>query len=174
MDMSSWPVQGHCFNMKECEGNTSIDEVEFHKMQMWIQIYDLSLEMYNKENTSNIGNSIGRCILVEDDNIAKQRIFIKVKLEVDVTEPLVGCFGQTSKQGEEKWATIKYERLSDECYGCENLGHTSLNCSEMLAMQEIRPKFPRYDPWLAGTIRESKAGGTIQEGRETKNHPDVT
>lgn len=32
MDMSSWSVQGYCLNMKECEGNTSIDEVEFHKI----------------------------------------------------------------------------------------------------------------------------------------------
>lgn len=117
LDMSPWSVQGHSLNLKDCEGNTSLDEVDFHMMQMWIQVCGLSLEMHNRENATNIANSIGRCIMVEEEIIERQRIFMRVKVEIDVNVPLMEGFWWTTKSGEEKWATIKYERLSDICYG---------------------------------------------------------
>lgn len=51
--------------------------------------------------------------------------------------------------GREKWATIKYERLSDFYYGCGRLGHTSQHCGEEVVISELNPGFPCYDPWLS-------------------------
>lgn len=151
MDMSPWSVQGHCLNLKQCKENISIGEAQLHRMQMWIQIYGLRLKMHNRENAYNIGNSIGKCISVEKEGIARRMTFLRLLIEKDVTTPLTHGFCWTSKPGEEKWTTIKYERLSDVCYGCGMLGHTSLNLCETVAMSEIRPKFPMFGLWLAGS-----------------------
>lgn len=97
MDISPWSVQGHFLSLKECRGDISIEEIEFNKMHMWVQVYGLSLEMHNKENARNIGNSTGRCIAAEEDSGAKHRLFMRVKLEVDVSKPLVEGFWWTTR-----------------------------------------------------------------------------
>lgn len=34
MDMSSWSIQDQCLNLKECNVETSLDEIEFDVMHM--------------------------------------------------------------------------------------------------------------------------------------------
>lgn len=49
------------------------------------------------------------------------------------------------------WASIKYEHLSDFCYRCGKLGHTSHNCMDEVVKSEVKPGFPLYGPWLCRT-----------------------
>lgn len=72
MDLSLWSVQGHCLNLKECKVETSLEEINFDVMHIWIQIYDLNMDMYNAENAYQIGNSVGKCIDVESDHLMQQ------------------------------------------------------------------------------------------------------
>lgn len=92
LDMSPWSVHGHCLSLKESVGEARIEEVDFYKMQMWVQVFGLSLDMHNKDNARNIGNSIGLCLGVEDDSVARHRPFMRVKLEIDVSKPLAEGF----------------------------------------------------------------------------------
>lgn len=73
LDMSPWSVHGQSLNLKECRSNICIEEIEFHVMQMWIQVYGLSLDMHNPDNAVQIANSLGRCKGVETLNTMKQR-----------------------------------------------------------------------------------------------------
>lgn len=74
-----------------------------------------------------------------------------MKIEIDVDLLLMDGFWWTNPEGQGRWATIKYERLSDVCYGCGRMGHTSQHCVADIAMSDIRPGFPRYGPWIVGT-----------------------
>lgn len=49
MDLTLWSVQGHLLNLKTCKANMCLEEIDFSTLQIWIQIYGLSLDMYNKE-----------------------------------------------------------------------------------------------------------------------------
>lgn len=92
MDMSPWYVQGHCLNLIDCNELSSLEEVEFGKLQLWVQIFGLSLDMHNRDNAMNIGNSIGKCISVEEDWVVRNRPFLRVKIELDVMVPLSDGF----------------------------------------------------------------------------------
>lgn len=120
-------------------------------MQIWIQIYVLSLHMYNTENAHRIGNKVGRCISVESENTMNQRSFLRLKIEIDAEKTLMARFWWSNSMRLEKWAMIKYERLSDFRYGYKMLGHTSQQCEEEVALSEMKPGFPRYGPWLFRT-----------------------
>lgn len=164
MDMSPWSVQGHCLNLIASSEFGSLEEEAFGKLQLWIQIFGLSLDMHNSENGMNIENSIGKCISVEEDRIARNRTFMRLKVELDVMVPLTEGFWWTDKSGEEKWANVKYERLSDVCYGCGRIGHASANCREGVTMSETQPDAPRFGPWMTATrprghVRTFKIGG---------------
>lgn len=80
----------------------------------------------------------------------KQRPYLRVQVEVDVSAPITAGFWWVTYKGEYKWASVKYELLSDLCYGCRRLGHTSPNCNAEVAMSELTLEEPLYGPWLLG------------------------
>lgn len=65
-----------------------IEDIEFKTMQMWIQIYGLSLDMINEQNAQRIENSLDRCISAESALIMKQRSYLRLKVDISVKEPL--------------------------------------------------------------------------------------
>lgn len=76
--------------------------MKFDKLVIWIQVHGLSLDVSNAENACQIGNNVGRCLLVESDQVAKQRSYLKIKIEINVSEPLQVGFRWTNDKGQEK------------------------------------------------------------------------
>lgn len=128
-----------------------IEDIDFNIMQMWIQVYWLNMDMYNPQNAKYIGDSLGRCVGIEIANTMTQQSFLRVKVEIDVTKLMCDRFQWTNTVGQEKWATVRYGRLSDFCYGCDRLGHTSQACNEEIAKSERKTEFPKYGLWLVGS-----------------------
>lgn len=128
-----------------------LSEVEFTKVNFWVQVHDLGYEKFSPENARRVGDKIGKCIDVESNETLTGRSFLRIKVEVEVQKPLMAGFWWKNSQGAEKWATIKYERLSDFCYGCGTLGHTTQTCKEEVARAEQNTIAPAYGPWLIGT-----------------------
>lgn len=126
LELSPSSVHGHCQNLKLCPTHMSVEEIDFSRVQMWAQVHSLSLEMFNPQNANSIGDSIGRCLRVEEAQIMHQRTFLRLQVEIDMAEPLVPGFRWVDSRGQDKWASIKYERLTDLCYGCGRIGHTSI------------------------------------------------
>lgn len=56
LDQSLWSVHGNFLNLTTCKSNSFMEEMDFNTMQIWIQVYGLSMDMYNKENAYRIGN----------------------------------------------------------------------------------------------------------------------
>lgn len=146
LDMAPWSVHDLSLNLKECRSNIRIEEIEFHIMQLWVQVYGLSFDMHNPDNAVQIADSIGRCRGVEPLNTMKQRSFLRVRVDVDVSKPLSEGFWWTDASGQEKWATLKYDRLSEFCYGCGKLGHTSQTCNEEIQVSVRNPQLPKFGP----------------------------
>lgn len=142
LDLSPWSVQGHCLNLKVCRVDGCLEEMNFNLMQIWIQIYGQSLDMYN--------TNIGRCISVESEEAMHQRSLLRLKIEINGEVPLMTGFWWANSVGQYKWATIKYETLSGFCYECGMLENTSQHCGEEVVMSELKPGYPRYSAWLFG------------------------
>lgn len=67
LDMSHWAIHGHCLNLKLWLQNQSLDEAEFRKIQMWVQVHGLSGEMLNSDNASEIADRIGKGLTIEKE-----------------------------------------------------------------------------------------------------------
>lgn len=101
---------------------------------------------------------------------------MRIKTKVNACSPLLPGFWWTNAKGEEKCDSIKFERLSDFCYGCGKLGHTSQFYHSEIVMSEINTNSPMSGPWLTGVRpRRSVAwhqlgGGNVNQLKKRDNN----
>lgn len=184
VDLSPWSIHGNCLNVKLCPEDVAVTNIDFSKLQTWVQVHGLSLEMMNETNANSIANSLGRCIRIEENQIMQHRTFLRLLVEVDTAEPLMPGFNWVNSRGQGKWASIRYERLTDICYGCGRIGHASSVCTEQVVTDDQGS--PLYGPWNSGTRPVNVGGGSrpipnrdpgrrswkdIMMGRQSSDHP---
>lgn len=99
LELSPWSIHGHCLNLKFCLAHKSDDEIDFGRVQMWVQIHGLSLEMFNKQNAQCIGDSIGQCLRTEDVQTMHLRTFLRVQVDVDISMPLMSGSNGWTREG---------------------------------------------------------------------------
>lgn len=146
--MSLWAVHDHCLNLKVCQQNQCATEVDFRLIQMWVQVHGLNLEMLNSDNAVQVANIIGKCLGINSEKDMQKKGYIMMKTEVVVDIPMRVGFWSTNDRGVERWAQIKYERLSTLCYGCGSLGHTTQACNREITLSKVKPSMPMYEPWM--------------------------
>lgn len=149
VDMSPWAVHGHCLNLRLWHTNQTLDDVLFKRMQLWTQVHGMSADMLNMENASNIASRIGECLATDKENEMQVRGYIRMKVDIDVSTPVCPGFWWTNDRGVDKWAQVRYERLSDFCFGCGRLGHSAQSCNLDIVPSEGNGRLPMYGPWLS-------------------------
>lgn len=75
------------------EGMT-VSEVDFSTCSKWVQIHGLPMEKMTRANAEIIGKRFGRLLALEtaSDNFLLSRSFLRVRVEVNITQPLVKDF----------------------------------------------------------------------------------
>lgn len=99
MDLSPWSVNGHCYNLRLCQASMCVEDLDFTKVVMWVQVQGMSLDMLNAQNAECIGSNIGRCISVETEQTMKQKTFFRLQLEIDTSIPLMEGFWWVNSRG---------------------------------------------------------------------------
>lgn len=105
--------------------------------------------MLNIDNGKQISESVGKGLSFENERDMQMRGYIRFKAELAVSDPISPGFWWTNDCGEEKWEHLKYERLSDLCYGCGRLGHTSQMCNLEIATSEVNGRLSMYGSWIS-------------------------
>lgn len=125
-------------------------EIPFAHCLFWIQIQGVPLEGISKDNAMKIGSKIGKVFTVEDPIVEKRitRGFMRVKVLIDITKPLVTGFWDPRKDFPKVWVMLLYEKLQDYCYNCGYIGHNQKDCKEEKDMSLIGKNVPRYGPGL--------------------------
>lgn len=111
-----------------------------------MQVHGLILELLNLENDGSVASLIGSCIGMDPEIEMQKRGYIRMKVEIDTEEPLRAGFWWTDEAGTERWEQVRYERLSDLCYGCGRLCHTTQACSREITLSEVSCNRPMYGP----------------------------
>ncbi|PWA49962.1 hypothetical protein CTI12_AA455450 [Artemisia annua] len=128
---SPWSVMGYYVAFAPWDSNKTLNELEFNRGEFWIQVHDLPLGMLSSEYATELANSLGKLIELDcvDEGPQTDRDFLRFRVEIDITKPLVPGFFISRSGGKESWVTFKYERLSDFCYRCGCLGHGRESCT---------------------------------------------
>lgn len=127
LDNGPWSVMKCCFAVKRWPPAKAIEEVDMDLVPHWVQIRGIPLNLSHEENMIKLGEKAGA--VMEYENPAKVKGFLRVRVEVDTNQPLVAGFWIPRPDGSETWVEYQYERLADFCYICGRIGHCMDACN---------------------------------------------
>ncbi|KAJ1381881.1 Zinc knuckle CX2CX4HX4C [Sesbania bispinosa] len=115
-------------NLKRWERDTKIENLDFSKVPINIQLWGLPAHC----KTSKMGRKLGACMgEVTSSGIfeVKERgSFIKLQVVIDCTKPLKPRIHAGSCRDGVFWVEFQYEKLPQFCYSCRLIGHSEEYC----------------------------------------------
>ncbi|KAM2019755.1 hypothetical protein ACFX1T_022514 [Malus domestica] len=137
-----WAVMKKFFSVKRWSQDLALEEIQWELVPFWVQIRGVPLCLSTSSNITRLATAIGQVEEVEDPSMA--RGFLRAKVFVDTTKPLItGCW-LPRKQKQDTWIEFSYERLQDFCYRCGRIGHMNTDCS----FEQHRGGGNGYGDWL--------------------------
>ena len=105
-------------------------DMKFNMVTFWVQVYDILVHFRTRAVAEKICGAIGMVnkpigdMDVEGDGDG----FIRVRVTVDISQPL--CRGRviSLENGKELCVSFKCQRLSNLCYWCGSLTHDDRDC----------------------------------------------
>ncbi|KAF7146847.1 hypothetical protein RHSIM_Rhsim03G0009600 [Rhododendron simsii] len=147
-----WSVMNNLLVLTPLKDGTVVEQMDFSKCHFWVQIHGLPIEKMSRTNAEIIGRRFGRLLAIETspDNILLARSFLRVKVEINIDQPLPKGFWIRRKKPESKdlWISYKYEKLQDFCYACGRIGHESRGC-RFVTREEVDEAEIRVENLLA-------------------------
>lgn len=106
-----WTLNGSQLIIKRWEHDQAINEISFIESTFILQIHGLPPVFVHEEKAKKIETNIGR---IHQETLNKKCVvenrFLRLKIEMEVIKPILACFFQERKYGEDRWIQFKYER----------------------------------------------------------------
>ena len=111
-----WTFDKHLVVIQRYEKNTPLQDIRFNKTSLWVQVFDIPIRYMSKEVAEDICRSLGEVCSLETHPTEVGGCCVRVRVKVDVTQPL--CRGRlvNLEEGDRVWVSFKYERLPIICY----------------------------------------------------------
>ncbi|MBA0798372.1 hypothetical protein Gohar_008965 [Gossypium harknessii] len=117
------------FSMLPFEKGKDIDSYEFWWFPFWLRIYNIPLELMDRQTALNVGDALGELVAIDwKDNNGGWIEFVRLKVKINVLKPLRRVVKLLDRKGTEVTGVIEYETLSNFYYDCGLIGHSSKTC----------------------------------------------
>ncbi|KAL7200545.1 hypothetical protein ACSBR1_032466 [Camellia fascicularis] len=108
---------------------------QFSESKDRCKVHGVPLDKMSKKHGETIGNCLGKLIAIEalSDGLFLGKSFLRIRVEIDVTKPLLQGFilhrhSQSGKTLSDVRILYKYKKLSEFCYDCGRIGHDNTSC----------------------------------------------
>ena len=166
-------VKGEHLILEHFNSDISVSEVDFSTTEFWIQIHGLPLNRRSEENALKIGSMVGRALETNFvgpvSGIWKRSV--RVRVEVDISCPLVLGFLLEREQLPDLRIPFKFEKLGNFCFGCGMLGHDQHDYQDKGVQTLLREgvNFSFFGRWLRANNDEFQPSINL----ETLLNPDM-
>ena len=114
-----------------------------------MQIHHLPFSLLTDEVAFKLGDTLGNVIRTGDSSDMRGRTFMRVRVSLNILEPI--CCGRcvTFGQNSEGWIYFSYERLPNICYWCGRFTHDDKECLVWLQSKgSIVVEDQQFGAWL--------------------------
>ena len=104
----------------------------FNLTSFWVQVHGIPVRFMNKAVAKGICETVGQVCCSTKAPTEECGSFMRVRVLVDVSQPL--CQGRvlTLDDNREVWVSFKYKRLPNLCYWCGCLTHSDRDCERWI------------------------------------------
>nr|KJB65286.1 hypothetical protein B456_010G088000 [Gossypium raimondii] len=153
LNLMPWLFDRCLFSMVPFEIGKAIDTYEFWMAPFWLRVYNISIELMDRQTALDIGNAIGELVAIDwKDRNGGWTEFIRIKVKINVLNPLRRVVKLVDKDGTETIGVLKYERLPDFCYECGKIGHIVKTCTINNESEVMSGLNPQFGSWLRAPI----------------------
>lgn len=105
-----WSIQGHLLNLQPWDDQMIIEDVDFSLAPFWVQFHGLPMAAFDNDSAIVLGNAVGDTLMIEQPKIADkiQRSFLRVRVLVDLKEPLIDFLSVPRKNKDPAKVSVKY------------------------------------------------------------------
>ncbi|XP_072066652.1 uncharacterized protein At4g02000-like [Arachis hypogaea] len=129
-----WLFKNYILNLRRWRQGVAIEEKEFAYVSIWIQLWGLPEYCKIKELGRKVGGALGEVLDVDIFIIKGKEEYriVKVQINLDVTRPLRRILKIAGPDERVIELKLRYERISNFCNYCGQVGHEVRGCHEQL------------------------------------------
>ncbi|PWA54076.1 hypothetical protein CTI12_AA438450 [Artemisia annua] len=128
MEDGPWSFERNLVVLKSVENDEEPTETEMMKVPFWIRLINMPISKRDESSIRKIAAKIGDVLEVDDTYFTKGSKHIRVKVIINIMNPLCRFVNVLNRQNIKVRVHIQYERLPNFCYWCGLLGHTEKEC----------------------------------------------
>ena len=144
-----WSFDKHLIVLQRYEKDSNIQNMDFNRVVFWVQVHNIPSRFMNQEVAEQICEPIGTICGPQNGPEGDGGGFRRVRIEIDITQPL--CRGRiiSLEDGQKHWISFKYERLPHFCYWCGRLTHDDRDCERWIDSEgSLSTEDQQFGSWL--------------------------
>lgn len=156
-----WVLDKHALLLEPIDPNKEHADQKLTHMPIIARVSNLSLANRSLHVAQLIGDRLGEFVEIPKTGENHYSPFLRIKVRVDVEQPLKRGLNFKGVDGKQQWLTVAYEKLPLFCFLCGILGHGEGNCPLRYeeGFEEVEGEFS-YGSWMRaiGDGRDSMGG----------------
>lgn len=145
----SWTFRDSHIIIQHWPPDKSLAEVDLGKIRLWVQAYNLPVVMMNMQTAKFIGNDLGEFLKADLASPShKWKRSLRIQIQFDISKPLKDHVLIPRTNLDPLSAEVRYERLSEFCYGCGLLGHKISGCDTVTTKNTDGETLYNFGSWL--------------------------
>ncbi|KAK8673477.1 hypothetical protein V6N13_111811 [Hibiscus sabdariffa] len=173
-----WHFQNKPLILRKWEPNMSKLDFDLVCMPVWVQLYNVPLELFNKTGLSYIASALGNPLYMDSITANRERLeYAKVCVEIGACSSIPKFIDVLLRDGRVHPVRAVVPWLLPSCSRCKVFGHSEKSCSvrEVRTTQVWRQKAPivHDDCFTACEIGESSLQGVAHSEFEVPITEDV-
>lgn len=156
-----WTYRGDFVASRQVHSNANLNPAHVVSANLWVQMYNIPVNSFTDEGLLIIARELGKPLTALVKGFVGGRSFYKVKVMVQISEPLKDHVIVTHPTMGQVKALCSWEKVARVCSFCGQLGHEILGCHDHLRLSMLMQSpahaatydvptllAPKFGPWL--------------------------
>lgn len=154
----TWTYRGDLVALQQVHSQSDVHMGHISHAPLYVQLFNLPVNCIKNEGVDIIARKLGQPLSPPAEGFVGGKRFIKIKVLINITEPLKDRVKVTHPTLGELKVYCVYEKVTRVCAFCGGLGHEFATCADHERLVELVHRMPNADGVFTAKLLEPKRG----------------